>query len=190
MVRCVVERSRGGSARCTLFTDYAPRACLLTLLLGGPREPCPGPAACWLPAGCTRMIPDRGRPYSVQEYNGLRYSTVSSSIGFCLGSILFHTRPFQRCDLVYVAFAGCSRCVKQWSHFGLDVISHLSNTHIYQITPLERCETKSNLDKIEPDTVRAEGGLRALPQEVMWAGAKREKAPHPVRRCISFGLGS
>ena len=40
------------------------------------------------------------------------------------------------------------------SHFGLDVISHLSNTHIYQITPLERCETKSNLDKIEPDTVQ------------------------------------
>ena len=39
------------------------------------------------------------------------------------------------------------------SHVGLDVISHLSNTHIYQITPLERCETKSNLDKIEPDTV-------------------------------------
>ena len=38
--------------------------------------------------------------------------------------------------------------------------------------------------------LRAEGGLRALPQEVMWAGAKREKAPHPVRLCISFGLGS
>jgi hypothetical protein len=37
---------------------------------------------------------------------------------------------------------------------------------------------------------RAEGGLRALPQEVMWAGAKREKAPHPVRLCISFGLGT
>ena len=38
--------------------------------------------------------------------------------------------------------------------------------------------------------LRAEGGLRALPQEVMWAGVKREKAPHPVRLCISFGLGS
>ena len=34
-----------------------------------------------------------------------------------------------------------------------DTVSHISNIHLYQITPLERCETKSNLDKIEPDTV-------------------------------------
>jgi hypothetical protein len=38
--------------------------------------------------------------------------------------------------------------------------------------------------------LRAEGGLHALPQEVTRAGAKREKAPHHVRLCISFRLGT